>query len=39
MSGLTPDHTQVWNFIQYFRQARPDAVSFPQYFKNAGYLR
>jgi hypothetical protein len=23
---------------RYFREARPDAVSFPQYFKNAGYL-
>jgi hypothetical protein len=31
MSGLTPDHTQAWNFIQYFREARPDAVSFPEY--------
>jgi iduronate 2-sulfatase len=34
-----PDHTRAWNFIQYFREARPDAVSFPQYFKNTpGYL-
>ena len=38
MSGLSPMHTRAWNFIQYFRQARPNAVSFPQYFKNAGYL-
>ena len=37
-TGLVPDHTQAWNFIQYFREARPDAVSFPGYFKNAGYL-
>lgn len=29
MSGLTPDHTKAWNFIQYFREARPDAVSLP----------
>ena len=38
MSGLTPDHTGAWNFIQYFREARPEAVSLPQYFKNHGYL-
>ena len=36
--GLTPDHTKAWNFIQFFREARPEAVSFPQYFKAAGYL-
>jgi arylsulfatase A-like enzyme len=36
MSGLTPDHTRAWNFIQFFREARPSAVSFPEYFKNAG---
>ena len=29
MTGLTPDHTKAWNFIQYFREARPDAVSLP----------
>ena len=29
MTSLTPDHTKAWNFIQYFREARPDAVSFP----------
>ena len=36
--GLTPDHTKAWNFIQFFREAHPQAVSFPQYFKAAGYL-
>ena len=36
--GLTPDHTKAWNFIQFFREAHPQSVSFPQYFKAAGYL-
>jgi len=38
MSGLRPDTTKAWNFKNYWRQARPDAVSFPQHFKAHGYL-
>ena len=39
MTGLTPNHTKAYNFINYFREARPDAVSFPQYFKQQpGYV-
>jgi hypothetical protein len=39
MTGLRPDSTGAWNFINYFRQKVPNATSFPQFFKNQpGYL-
>ena len=39
MTGLRPDSTGAWNFINYFRERRPSAVSLPEFFKRqAGYL-
>ena len=39
MTGLTPQHTRVYNFVQSFRDYVPDAVSLPQFFKaQAGYV-
>eukprot|EP00040_Diaphanoeca_grandis_P036805 m.236607 g.236607 ORF g.236607 m.236607 type:complete len:581 (-) comp33689_c0_seq1:77-1819(-) len=42
MSGRMPDKTQVWNFITHFRESKywdnATDVTFPQYFKNAGYV-
>ena len=39
MTGLTPNHTKAYNFINYFREARPAAVSLPEYFKSQpGYV-
>eukprot|EP00729_Bicosta_minor_P002184 gene2184-5399_t len=39
MTSLRPDSTGAWNFINYFRQKHPDAVSFPEFFKKQpGYL-
>ena len=35
MSGLTPNHTKAYNFINYFREQRPKTVTMPEYFKNA----
>ena len=37
MSGLTPDHARVYNFLTDFREARPNATSLPEMFKRAGY--
>eukprot|EP01059_Diplonema_ambulator_P015734 TRINITY_DN2691_c0_g1_i1.p1 TRINITY_DN2691_c0_g1~~TRINITY_DN2691_c0_g1_i1.p1 ORF type:complete len:508 (+),score=182.61 TRINITY_DN2691_c0_g1_i1:44-1525(+) len=37
LSGRRPQKTQVWNFINSFRDVGPDWVSFPEYFKNHGY--
>lgn len=40
MTSLRPDSTGAWNFINYFRQKHPDAVSFPEFFKKQpGYVR
>lgn len=37
LSGRRPQRTKAWNFINHFREAGPDWVSFPQYFKERGY--
>jgi iduronate 2-sulfatase len=37
MTGKKPDNTKVWNLKTHFRQALPDVVTLPQYFKNNGY--
>ena len=37
MSGRRPRRTQVWNFINNFRQAGPNWLSLPQYFKVHGF--
>jgi len=37
MTGLRPDHTQVFDLGEHFRWTRPDAVTLPQLFKNNGY--
>eukprot|EP00730_Choanoeca_flexa_P007355 TRINITY_DN12321_c0_g1_i7.p2 TRINITY_DN12321_c0_g1~~TRINITY_DN12321_c0_g1_i7.p2 ORF type:complete len:202 (+),score=25.23 TRINITY_DN12321_c0_g1_i7:275-880(+) len=40
MSGRRPDTTQVWNFIDHFREPAIGAgwQSLPEYFKQHGYL-
>eukprot|EP00947_MAST-08B_sp_MAST-8B-sp1_P004356 g4356.t1 len=40
LSGRRPQRTKSWNFIDHFREAGvgKDWISFPQYFKEAGYL-
>eukprot|EP00730_Choanoeca_flexa_P007361 TRINITY_DN12321_c0_g4_i3.p1 TRINITY_DN12321_c0_g4~~TRINITY_DN12321_c0_g4_i3.p1 ORF type:complete len:605 (+),score=134.73 TRINITY_DN12321_c0_g4_i3:2-1816(+) len=40
MSGRRPDTTQVWNFINHFREPAIGAAwqSMPEYFKQHGYL-
>ena len=37
LSGRRPQRTQAWNFINSFREAGPNWISFPQYFKEHGY--
>ena len=37
LTGLRPDTIQVWDLGTHFRQAKPDAVTLPQHFKNNGY--
>ena len=37
LTGLRPDSTQVWDLTTHFRDAMPDIVSLPQFFKNNGY--
>jgi iduronate 2-sulfatase len=37
MTGKKPDHTKVWNLTTHFREALPNVVTMPQYFKNNGY--
>lgn len=37
MTGLRPDTTKVWDLATHFREALPDAVTLPQYFKRHGY--
>ncbi|MEX0331887.1 MAG: sulfatase [Puniceicoccaceae bacterium] len=37
LTGLRPDTVQVWDFQSRMRDALPDLVTLPQYFKNSGY--
>ena len=37
LTGLRPDTIRVWDLHTHFRQAKPDAVTLPQHFKNNGY--
>lgn len=37
LTGLRPDTIRVWDLKTHFREAKPDAVTLPQYFKNSGY--
>ncbi len=38
MTGLYPDHTQVWNLKTKIRDITPDVVTLPQYFQQEGYV-
>ena len=37
LTGLLPDHTQVWHNRNRFRETLPDHVTLPQLFKRNGY--
>ncbi|EKJ98688.1 iduronate-2-sulfatase [Rhodopirellula baltica SH28] len=37
MTGLRPDNLGVWNLPIHFREARPEAVTIPQWFRRYGY--
>ena len=37
LTGRRPQHTQVWNFVDTFRESHPDWVPFPAYFKMHNY--
>ena len=37
LTGLRPDTLRVWNLQTDFRTTRPDAITLPQRFKEAGY--
>ncbi|MEM9643856.1 MAG: sulfatase [Planctomycetota bacterium] len=37
MTGLRPDTLGVWTLPIHFREARPDAVTLPQWFRQYGY--
>jgi len=37
MTGRRPDTIKVWDLKTHFRDAIPDIVTLPQYFKNHGY--
>ncbi len=37
LTGLLPDHTQVWHNRNRFRETRPNHVTLPQLFKQNGY--
>ena len=38
LSGRRPQNTLSWNFLDSFREVGPDWISFPQYFKENGYV-
>lgn len=37
MTGLRPDNLGVWTLPIHFREAKPDAVTIPQWFRKFGY--
>lgn len=37
LSGLRPDHTQVFDLSRHFREAVPEVVTLPQLFKQSGW--
>lgn len=37
MTGLRPDNLGVWTLPIHFREAKPDAVTMPQWFRKFGY--
>ena len=37
LTGRRPQNTQIWNFVDTFRESHPDWISFPQYFKLHNY--
>ena len=37
LTGMRPDAIKVWNLQTHFREAVPDIVTLPQYFKQNGY--
>jgi iduronate 2-sulfatase len=37
LTGLRPDSTKIWDNFTPIRKVRPDVVTLPQHFKNAGY--
>lgn len=38
LSGRRPQRTLSWNFIDHFREVGPDWITFPQWFKEHGYV-
>ena len=37
LTGMRPNSIRVWDLATHFREAIPNAVTLPQYFKKAGY--
>ncbi len=37
LTGLRPDTIKVWDLATHFREAKPQAITLPQHFKNHGY--
>ena len=37
MTGLRPDNLGVWTLPIHFREAKPDAITMPQWFRKHGY--
>jgi len=37
LTGLRPDTIKVWDLRTHFREAKPEAVTLPQHFKEQGY--